>query len=137
VSRCDWSRNRLVTSRAVNLNQFSSEQLSGAEAEAETGIQYIQVYQNHVSVSVFRLLSFFFFFEEMKVSICDHHAVCVPPLSTLEWLKLGMYIMATEPISRAYFINPSDQSVCIYIPHTVARQRLGKTLPRQRIHTQQ
>jgi hypothetical protein len=38
-----------------------------------------------------------------------------------------MYIMAPEPVSTAYYINPSHQSVCIYVyPLIVARQRLGK-----------
>jgi hypothetical protein len=37
-----------------------------------------------------------------------------------------MYIMAPEPISTAYFINPSI-SLSLYVyPLTVARQRLGK-----------
>jgi hypothetical protein len=41
--------------------------------------------------------------------------------------KLGMYIMAPEAISTAYFINPSHQSLCLYINHLiVARQRLSK-----------
>jgi hypothetical protein len=53
-----------------------------------------------------------------------------------------MYIMAPEPISTAYFINPSHQSPCLYvyplsllgnesvkcILPSVARQRLGKNL---------
>jgi hypothetical protein len=30
-------------------------------------------------------------------------------------MKLGMDIMAPEPISTAYFINPSHQSVCLYV----------------------
>jgi hypothetical protein len=29
--------------------------------------------------------------------------------------KLGMYIMVPEPISTAYSINPSNQSVCLYV----------------------
>jgi hypothetical protein len=37
--------------------------------------------------------------------------------------ELGMYIMASEPISTAYFINPCHQSM---YPPIVARQRLGK-----------
>jgi hypothetical protein len=42
-------------------------------------------------------------------------------------MKLRMYIMTSEPISMAYFINPSNQSVCLYVyPSIVARQRLGK-----------
>jgi hypothetical protein len=41
-------------------------------------------------------------------------------------MKLGMYIMAPEPISTAYFISPS----------IAARKRLAETLPRQQIHTQ-
>jgi hypothetical protein len=37
--------------------------------------------------------------------------------------------MAHEPISTAYFINPSHQSVCLYVyPLIVARQRLGKNV---------
>jgi hypothetical protein len=46
------------------------------------------------------------------------------------FMKLGMYIMAPEPISGAYFINPYHQSVCqICISPIVARQRLGKHVP--------
>jgi hypothetical protein len=38
--------------------------------------------------------------------------------------------MAPEPISTAYFINPSHQSVCLYVhPSIVARQKLGKHVP--------
>jgi hypothetical protein len=41
------------------------------------------------------------------------------------FMKLGMYIMAAEPISTAYFINTSH----LYVyPRTVARQRLGKNV---------
>jgi hypothetical protein len=40
-----------------------------------------------------------------------------------------MYIMAPEPISTAYVINPSHQSVCLYVyPSIVARQRFGKNV---------
>jgi hypothetical protein len=59
-----------------------------------------------------------------------------------KFIKLGMYIMASEPISTAYFINPSiSLSVCVSllslpgkgsvkcIPPLVARQRLGKHVP--------
>jgi hypothetical protein len=53
------------------------------------------------------------------------------------FIKLGMYIMAPEPILAAYFINPSSQSVCLYVYHIVAMQRHGKALPWQRIQTQQ
>jgi hypothetical protein len=45
--------------------------------------------------------------------------------------------MALEPISTAYFINPSRQSVCLYVySPTVARRRLGKNfqiVARQRL----
>jgi hypothetical protein len=35
--------------------------------------------------------------------------------------------MTPEPISTAYFINPSHKSVCLYVyPLIIARQRLGK-----------
>jgi hypothetical protein len=60
------------------------------------------------------------------------------------YMKLGMYIMALELISTAYFINPSHQSVCLScvsllsllgkgsvngIPPFGARQRLGEHVP--------
>jgi hypothetical protein len=42
-------------------------------------------------------------------------------------MKLGMYVMKPEPISTAYFIYPSNRSVCLYVyPPIAARQRLGK-----------
>jgi hypothetical protein len=66
------------------------------------------------------------------------------------FMKLGMYIMAPEPFSTAYFINPSHQSVCVYVyppivvrqrlgknNHSVATQRLDKNVTVARIHTQQ
>jgi hypothetical protein len=31
------------------------------------------------------------------------------------FMKPGMYIMAHEPISTAYFINPTHQSVCLHV----------------------
>jgi hypothetical protein len=58
--------------------------------------------------------------------------VCVSSLQTFSMpqtilMKFGTCIIAPEPISTAYFINPSHQSVCLYVyHHIVARQRLGK-----------
>jgi hypothetical protein len=40
------------------------------------------------------------------------------------FMKLGMYIIAPEPISTAYFINVSHRSVCLYV--YAARQRFRK-----------
>jgi hypothetical protein len=46
------------------------------------------------------------------------------------FMKIYMHIMAPEPITKAYFINPSHQSLCLYVyPTFVARQRLGKQFP--------
>jgi uncharacterized protein (DUF486 family) len=43
------------------------------------------------------------------------------------FVKVGMYNMPPGAISTVYFINPSHQSVCLYVyPLIVARQRLGK-----------
>jgi hypothetical protein len=78
--------------------------------------------------------------------------VCESPLITFESLNqsscmnLGKYIMAPEPNSTAYFINPSPQSVSVCvsllsllgngsvkcIPPFIARQRLGKHFPAAR-----
>jgi hypothetical protein len=41
--------------------------------------------------------------------------------------KRDMYIVEPEPISTAYFINTSHQSVCLYVyPFIIARQRYVK-----------
>jgi hypothetical protein len=46
------------------------------------------------------------------------------------FMKVDTYIMAPEPISTTYFINPSHQSVCLYVyPPIVAKQLLGKHVP--------
>jgi hypothetical protein len=47
----------------------------------------------------------------MKIGLCDLHAVCLFVIL----IKFDMYIMAPEPISTAYFINPSPQSVGLYV----------------------
>jgi hypothetical protein len=39
-------------------------------------------------------------------------------------MKLDKYIMVSEPISAAYFINHSSQSMCLYV--YVAKQQLDK-----------
>jgi hypothetical protein len=45
------------------------------------------------------------------------------------FMKLGMYIMAPEPISTAYFINTSQKSVCLHAyPPVTARQWYGKNV---------
>jgi hypothetical protein len=61
--------------------------------------------------------------------------VCVSPSINL-WMpesifiKSGAYIVASESVSKAYFINPYHQSVCLYVYHLfVARQRLVKYVP--------
>jgi hypothetical protein len=56
----------------------------------------------------------------------------------LIFMKLGIYIMAPEPILTAYFINPSHQSVSVCVLDSiVATQRLGEKHPRCNEYTQQ
>jgi hypothetical protein len=68
---------------------------------------------------------------------------CVSPLLNLRisesaFMKLRVYVMALEPISMVRLIDPSHQSVSLYMyPPIVARQQLSKTLPWQQIHMQQ
>jgi hypothetical protein len=65
------------------------------------------------------------------------------------FMKLGMNNMATEPISTAYFINPSHQIVCLYVYPSyrykitaplgisllsVLRNASENTCPQKRIH---
>jgi hypothetical protein len=67
------------------------------------------------------------------LSVCLYNRLvnfCVPESV---YMKLCIYIMATEPTSIVYFINPSHQNMCLYVyPPIIARQRIGKKL-----HTQQ
>jgi hypothetical protein len=78
-------------------------------------------------------LAYFPYSEKIKEGLCDLHAVCESHrqinfgMPEPIFIKLGMYIMASEPISTAYLTNPSHRSVCMCI---VARQRLGNTFPR-------
>jgi hypothetical protein len=44
------------------------------------------------------------------------------------FMKIVMYITAPEPISTAYVINPSHQSVCLYVYPIIAMQMLDKNV---------
>jgi hypothetical protein len=41
--------------------------------------------------------------------------LCTPPPIEPIFVKLGMYIIATESVSMAYLKNPSQQSVCVFL----------------------
>jgi hypothetical protein len=78
-------------------------------------------------------LAYFPYFEKIKVGLRDHNVLCVCPFNFWmpepSFMKLGKYIMAPKFISTAYFINPSHQSVCLYMyTAIVVRQRLGKNV---------
>jgi hypothetical protein len=53
------------------------------------------------------------------------------------YIKLDMYTRPPESTSKAYFINPSHQSVCLHVYSRVSFLGNGSvdTFPRQRIHT--
>jgi hypothetical protein len=59
------------------------------------------------------------------LSVCR----CIPPnnfwLPEPIFMNLGMYIMAPEPILMVYFINPTHQSLCLYV---YSRSLLGNGL---------
>jgi hypothetical protein len=71
--------------------------------------------------------------------------VCVPtdPPTLIDFgmpgpifMKFGMYIMAPESISVTYFINPSRQTVCLYVyPTSLLGNGSVKPLPWQNTHT--
>jgi hypothetical protein len=49
------------------------------------------------------------------------------------FMEFSMYLMAPEPISMAYFLNPSHQCVCLYVyPPIIARQRLDMQFPKEK-----
>jgi hypothetical protein len=81
---------------------------------------------------VFSLLSLF---RKIKVDLRGHHAVCVSVYLSLNFrmpeqifMELGMYIMAPEPISMAYFINPSYQNVPLCASPCHCWQGIGKNV---------
>jgi hypothetical protein len=67
-----------------------------------------------------------------EVRLCDLYAVYESPLINFRihepiCLKLGMYTMAPEPISTAYFRNLSISLCAVCVSSTIAaRQRLGR-----------
>jgi hypothetical protein len=83
----------------------------------------------------------------LRRSPCCLYICILPPIKFWMpepiFMKLWVHIMAPEPISTAYLINPSHQSVCLscasllllgkgpvkFILPFVARQRLGKHVP--------
>jgi hypothetical protein len=70
-------------------------------------------------IVVYNLLSLIWRNESrlMRSSCCL--CFCVFPINFLKaepiFIQLGIYIVAAEPISTAHFINPSHQSVCLYV----------------------
>jgi hypothetical protein len=74
------------------------------------------------------LLAYFPYLEKIKVGLCDLHAVYVSVYPLINFwmpqpifMKLGIYIMTSEPISVAYLMNPSHQSVCLCVSPIFAR----------------
>jgi hypothetical protein len=58
-------------------------------------------------------------------SLCFVYVREFPPINFETWYVYN----GTWAISTAYFINPSHQSMCLYVyPSIVARQRSGKNI---------
>jgi hypothetical protein len=63
----------------------------------------------------------------MRSPCCLRLCVYPPPLNNF-WMPCYV-IMAREPVSTTYFINPSHQSLCLYVySFIVVGERLGKTV---------
>jgi hypothetical protein len=67
-----------------------------------------------------------------EVGSCYPHAVCISVNSPINFwipeqifMKLGMYVMAPEPISTAHLIILSHQSVCLYAYPRISLLRSG------------
>jgi hypothetical protein len=59
--------------------------------------------------------------------VCESHPINYL-MTEPNFMELGMYIMKPGPISTTYYINPSHQSVCLYVYPIIAMQRLGKNV---------
>jgi hypothetical protein len=98
----------------------------------------------HLNSILFKFLAYLPYLKKMNVGLCDLHAVWVSlNTSPLKFWKLepifmkhGTYFIVTEPILTAYFINPSRQSVCLYVYLRLPLLGNGSvdTFPWQRIH---
>jgi hypothetical protein len=71
----------------------------------------------------------------MRSPCCLCVCMCIPGPSTFDclnefFIKVGIYITASEPISTTYFINLFHQSVCLHMYlRNVVRQMLSKHIP--------
>jgi hypothetical protein len=89
-----------------------------------TNILYAFLFSPFVLTILCVVSASFPYFEKIKVDLRNHFAVwvsvCISTpinfyMSEPIFMKLSMYMMAPEPISKAYFINPSHQSACLYV----------------------
>jgi hypothetical protein len=91
---------------------------------------------------IYSYFSMISLFKKLKVGWCNLHPVCAsvyvsmyPHLSAFEHLnqtlwKSVMYIMGPESISVASYINPSHQSLCLYVYYLYRfQQRLSIHVP--------
>jgi hypothetical protein len=68
-----------------------------------------------------KFLAYFPYFGKIKYAYAITMLSVYPPphqifkMDEPIFMKLGMYFMAPEPISTAYFINPSHQSVSVCV----------------------
>lgn len=120
--------------RCSKLLLASSPKFVHAASSALLNLAFFEFSSCPVKVSCF-YPTFLVLENESNVYVSPSINLWMPePIST----ELGKYVTAPESISTAYFINTSDQSVCPYVyPPIAASQRIGKTLLRQRIHSQQ
>jgi hypothetical protein len=87
-----------------------------------------------------RIISVLFLFWKNKSRLMrSPSCLCIPlPHPIIFWMreptfmKLGMYIMAPEPISVAYFINPISLCICTCIPPIVIPRSRGNDYKIQR-----
>jgi hypothetical protein len=92
---------------------------------------------HHRGGLIFNLLSLFWKHESRHMR--SPRCLSVYPRNNLQmpepiFMKTGMYIMASESISAAYFIH---LCACLCIPPSLLRNGYLKTLPRQQIYRQQ
>jgi hypothetical protein len=115
--------------------------LGGTQSRSEQTERQISRQQDN-------LINFFFIpfylFLKSQVGLCNHHIFCVSvsPIYILNALtslskNLCMYMYHGLGIHlNTWLMNPSVQSMSVYVSLIIARQRLGNTrLARQRIYT--
>jgi hypothetical protein len=132
----DFSINKLIDWPTLEVTCFRHSVTCGGAGSPVLRMKILEVTYPSTRVQfVILVFSPLSLLKKIKFGLWYDLAVCVSLLYQIwmsgpVFMKLGMHTLAPQPISMTYFINPSHQSVCLYVyPPIIARQRHSKHVP--------